>query len=54
MIVVTGATRQLGKLVVEELLKAVPASQIVVAVRDPHPPGSPRRHLSGHRAASMA
>ena len=35
MIVVTGATGQLGKLVVEELLKAVPASQIVAAVRDP-------------------
>ena len=35
MIVVTGATGQLGKLVVEELLKIVPASQIVAAVRDP-------------------
>ena len=35
MIVVTGATGQLGKLVVEELLKTVPASQIVAAVRDP-------------------
>ena len=35
MIVVTGATGQLGKLVVEELLKTVPASQIVVAVRNP-------------------
>ena len=35
MIVVTGATGQLGKLVVEEVLKAVPASQIVAAVRDP-------------------
>ena len=35
MIVVTGATGQLGKLVVEELLKAVPPSEIVAAVRDP-------------------
>lgn len=35
MIVVTGATGQLGKLVVEELLKTVPASEIVAAVRDP-------------------
>lgn len=35
MIVVTGATGQLGRLVVEELLKTVPASQIVAAVRDP-------------------
>ena len=34
MIVVTGATGQLGKLVVEELLKTVPASEIVAAVRD--------------------
>ena len=35
MIVVTGASGQLGQLVVEELLKTVPASQIVAAVRDP-------------------
>ena len=35
MIVVTGATGQLGKLVIEELLKTVPASQIVAAVRNP-------------------
>lgn len=35
MIVVTGATGQLGKLIVEELLQTVPASQIVPAVRDP-------------------
>ena len=35
MIVVTGASGQLGKLVVAELLKAVPASRIVVAVRNP-------------------
>ena len=33
MIVDTGATGQLGKLVVEELLKTVPASEIVSAVR---------------------
>ena len=35
MIVVTGATGQLGRLVVQELLKAVPANTIVAAVRDP-------------------
>lgn len=35
MIVVTGASGALGKLVVEGLLDKVPASQIVAAVRDP-------------------
>ncbi|MDE1176689.1 MAG: SDR family oxidoreductase [Edaphobacter sp.] len=35
MIVVTGATGQLGRLVVEQLLKAVPAKEIVAAVRTP-------------------
>ena len=35
MIVVTGATGQLGKLVVEQLLNKVPAEQIVAVVRDP-------------------
>ena len=35
MIVVTGATGQLGKLVVERLLQVVPAGQIVAVVRDP-------------------
>ena len=35
MIVVTGATGQLGKLVVETLLNTVPASEIVAAVRNP-------------------
>lgn len=35
MIVVTGATGQLGRLVVEELLRIEPASNIVAAVRDP-------------------
>jgi NAD(P)H dehydrogenase (quinone) len=35
MIVVTGATGALGKLVVEALLKRVPAGQVVAAVRDP-------------------
>jgi len=34
-ILVTGATGQLGSLVVEELLKLVPAEQIAVSVRDP-------------------
>ncbi|MEU0302903.1 SDR family oxidoreductase [Streptomyces sp. NPDC006175] len=35
MIVVTGATGQLGRLVVEDLLTRVPAEQIVAAVRTP-------------------
>ncbi|HEX8544106.1 MAG TPA: SDR family oxidoreductase [Pseudomonas sp.] len=35
MYIVTGATGQLGRLVVEQLLKVVPASQIVAAVRSP-------------------
>ena len=35
MIVVTGASGQLGKLVVEQLLEKVPAEQIVAVVRDP-------------------
>ena len=35
MIVVTGATGQLGRLVIQNLLQTVPASDIVAAVRDP-------------------
>jgi uncharacterized protein YbjT (DUF2867 family) len=35
MIVVTGATGQLGRLVVERLLTRVPAQQVGVSVRDP-------------------
>lgn len=35
MIIVTAATGQLGRLVIAELLKRVPAEQIVAAVRDP-------------------
>ncbi|MFP1768295.1 SDR family oxidoreductase [Lonsdalea quercina] len=35
MIAVTGATGQLGRLVIEALLKKVPADQIVAAVRNP-------------------
>ena len=35
MIVVTGATGQLGKLVVEELLRTIPAPQMIAAVRNP-------------------
>ncbi|WP_158841468.1 SDR family oxidoreductase [Saccharothrix deserti] len=35
MIVVTGATGQLGRLVVEALVKKVPADQVVATVRDP-------------------
>lgn len=35
MYVVTGATGQLGRLVIEQLLERVPASQIIAAVRSP-------------------
>lgn len=35
MIVITGASGQLGRLVIEQLLKRVPASNIVAAVRSP-------------------
>lgn len=35
MIVITGASGQLGQLVIHELLKSVPASQLVAAVRNP-------------------
>lgn len=35
MIVVTGATGQLGRLTIEELLRTVPAERIVAAVRTP-------------------
>lgn len=35
MIVITGATGQLGRLVIAELLKTVPATQLVAAVRTP-------------------
>jgi NAD(P)H dehydrogenase (quinone) len=35
MIVITGASGQLGRLVIEELLKSVPANQLVAAVRTP-------------------
>jgi len=35
MIVVTGATGQLGRLVIDSLLQTVPAKNIVAAVRDP-------------------
>ncbi|KFE54462.1 SDR family oxidoreductase [Pseudomonas syringae] len=35
MYVVTGATGQLGRLVIEQLLNSVPAAQIVAAVRNP-------------------
>jgi NAD(P)H dehydrogenase (quinone) len=35
MIVVTGATGQLGRLVIAELLERVPASEVVAAVRHP-------------------
>lgn len=35
MIVITGASGQLGRLVIEELLTSVPANQIIAAVRTP-------------------
>ncbi len=35
MILVTGATGQLGRLVIQQLVQYVPANQIVAAVRDP-------------------
>ncbi|MBZ4420504.1 SDR family oxidoreductase [Myxococcus sp. RHSTA-1-4] len=39
MILVTGATGKLGRLVIEELLKKVPASQVVAAARNPEKAG---------------
>ncbi|WP_034293483.1 SDR family oxidoreductase [Herbaspirillum sp. RV1423] len=39
MIVVTGATGQLGRLVIAALLKTVPAGQVVAAVRSPEKAG---------------
>ena len=35
MIVVTGASGQLGKLVIQFLLEKIPASEIIAAVRNP-------------------
>ncbi len=35
MILVTGATGQLGRLVIQELLKSVPPAQVIAAVRSP-------------------
>ena len=35
MIAITGATGQLGRLVIQTLLKSVPASEIIAAVRNP-------------------
>lgn len=39
MIVITGATGQLGRLVIGELIQKLPASQIVAAVRNPEKAG---------------
>ncbi len=36
MIIVTGATGKLGRLIVEQLLTKVPTSRVGVSVRDPH------------------
>jgi NAD(P)H dehydrogenase (quinone) len=44
MIVVTGATGQLGRLVVRHLLELVPADQIAVVVRDPARATHPAQH----------
>jgi NAD(P)H dehydrogenase (quinone) len=44
MIVVTGATGQLGRLVVRHLLDLVPADQIAVVVRDPARAAHPAEH----------
>ena len=44
MIVVTGATGQLGRLVVRHLLDLVPADQIAVVVRDPARATHPAEH----------
>jgi NAD(P)H dehydrogenase (quinone) len=44
MIVVTGATGQLGRLVVRHLLELVPADQIAVVVRDPARAAHPAEH----------
>ena len=35
MIAITGATGQLGRLVIAELLKKTPAREVVAVVRDP-------------------
>lgn len=35
MLVITGATGQLGRLVIEQLLEVIPAAEIVAAVRNP-------------------
>ncbi len=35
MIAITGATGQLGRLIIEDLLQKVPANQIIAAVRTP-------------------
>jgi NAD(P)H dehydrogenase (quinone) len=44
MIVVTGATGQLGRLVVRRLLELVPADQLAVVVRDPARAAHPAEH----------
>ncbi len=35
MIAITGASGQLGRLIIKELLKKLPAAEIVAAVRNP-------------------
>ncbi len=51
MLVVTGATGQLGRLVVRHLLQRVPADQIAVLVRDPARAAHPAAHGAEIRTA---
>jgi nucleoside-diphosphate-sugar epimerase len=53
MIVVTGATGQLGRLVVRHLLELVPADQIAVVVRDRAPAAHPAEHGVEVRVADV-
>ncbi|MGV9899573.1 NmrA family NAD(P)-binding protein, partial [Streptomyces tendae] len=50
MIIVTGATGQLGRRIVEHLLTRVPAEQVGVSVRDP---GSPRARTFADRGVRV-
>lgn len=60
MIVITGATGQLGRLVIQNLLKTTPAAQIVAAVRSPEKAadlaalGVQVRHADYTQPASLA
>ena len=54
MIVVTGASGQLGRAVVEGLLTRLPADQIVASVRDPAKAGAFAERGAGIRAGDFA